>query len=624
MHRCVAFLSVLGALVGMAVTTSASVSALDMRRDVRTLILAPQMTVLEDVSTALTLSEVLARTADFHPVLDERPNLGMTGSAFWFHVTLSGLGQIEGRWLIEVASPILDDVTVYFTDAGNVIDSQFAGDMRAFSSRPYNHRNPVFPIPESESSEIDIWVRVASDGTMVVPITLWREDAYLRADGGVLMFFGGYFGLLVTLMVYNAFLLLAVRDNAYLFYVLYLGGTALLQLTLTGFGGQYLWPNVSELSNTMTIVFFAVTIAAGAFFVSQIFDLRRRQRVLAGMLSVLAAAAIPAAIVGIWVSYPHGLRLMMLVTLVEVCVIAAAGIHGLASGYRPARFVLLAFATLAPGAVLLILRTTGWVPSNLLTDHAIELSTACEAILLSFALADRINLLETEKTAAQMETVRAQARFSRDLIKNQETDRRQIAGELHDSIGQSLLVLRNALRRMAEKLEQPDVADELIDLSDQVRGTLDETRALSRLLHPHQLENLGLIPAIREMVEQAFATAGIDCETHLEPVDELLLQENHIHAFRFVQEAVSNVIKHARARRCSVRLARNGDGVEIRVEDDGRGLNWSDGVGAGFPGGHGLAMLRERVTLMDGEFSVEPGAIGGTAVMARVPSLRKS
>lgn len=618
MSRCMAVVCALGGYLATSVAVFASVPVLDVRADLRSHGLAPYLEVLEDPSAALTLPDIMARRVDFQPLADPRPNLGMTQSAFWLHAALSGTGHPESRWLIEVAAPVLDDVSVYFTRSGVVIDRQFAGDMRAFTGRPYAHRNPVFPVPDAGADMIDVWLRIASEGTMVVPVTLWREDAYLRQDNGLLLFMGGYFGLLVTLIVYNAFLFLAVRDRSYLFYVSYLGGTALLQFTLAGWSSQYLWPGAAGLSNTMTIVFFAMTTGLGAFFPVHFLDLRRRQRVLGRILSALAFATIPTVAIGIWVSYLHGLRLMMLVTVAVVVVIVVAGIRGFVSGYRPARFVLLAFSALAPGAVLLIMRTVGWVPSNFFTDHAIELGTACEAILLSFGLADRINLLEAEKTAARAEAARAQARFSRDLIENQETDRRRIAGALHDSIGQSLLVLRNTLRRMAGKQgNQADVA-ELLELSDQVRGTLNETRSLSRLLHPHQLDSLGLVPAIQAMADQAFEATGIACETRLEPVDGRLDRENHIHAFRFIQEAVNNVIKHAKARRCSIFVGNRDGGLEIRVEDDGQGLPENAVDAMTDADGFGLAMLRERVNLMNGTFSIGKGALGGTAVVARL------
>jgi hypothetical protein len=157
MYRYVAVLCALAVYVAAAVPATASVPALDVRTDRHAQSLSPYLEIFEDPSAALTLADVMARSGEFRPEAGPRPNFGMSGSAFWFHATLSGIDRSGPRWLIEVAAPVLDDVTVYFTDSDGLIGRQLSGDMRAFASRPYAHRNPVFPVPQGESTDIGVW-----------------------------------------------------------------------------------------------------------------------------------------------------------------------------------------------------------------------------------------------------------------------------------------------------------------------------------------------------------------------------------------------------------------------------------------------------------------------------------
>jgi signal transduction histidine kinase len=233
------------------------------------------------------------------------------------------------------------------------------------------------------------------------------------------------------------------------------------------------------------------------------------------------------------------------------------------------------------------------VPASFLTEHAITAGSAAEALLLSFALADRIN--------------HARDTLSRRLIEAQDGERRRIAGELHDGLGQGLLVLTNQLKRLAK--DDPTTEPAAAQAGDLVA----EVRGIAHELHPHRLDRLGLSAAARSSVDETLGGAGIEVEHAIDDVDRRLPPAAALHLYRILQEALANVVKHSGARRARVVLTCDVGTVRLRVEDDGRGM---DELPAG---GLGLAGMRERARLLGGRVAVRARAGQGVTVDVELP-----
>jgi signal transduction histidine kinase len=148
-----------------------------------------------------------------------------------------------------------------------------------------------------------------------------------------------------------------------------------------------------------------------------------------------------------------------------------------------------------------------------------------------------------------------------------------------------------------------------------VVATLQDVRRLAVELRPKALDDFGLVPAL-ERLSETFADQA-DVEVHVQAVlgEERLPREIETALYRIVQEALTNVIKHANARTVSVVLTRQGDRVAVVIEDDGRGFDPGAQPGEGL----GLVGMRERIALVDGRLSIESGAGRGTTIAVEVP-----
>jgi signal transduction histidine kinase len=203
----------------------------------------------------------------------------------------------------------------------------------------------------------------------------------------------------------------------------------------------------------------------------------------------------------------------------------------------------------------------------------------------------------------------------RRVVTGQELERRRLARELHDETGQALTSILLGLKAIEDK-EGEDLGRSVAELRELVVETLQDVRRLAVELRPKALDDFGLVPALERLVETFAEQTGI--RVHLEAAlgDARLSAEVETAVYRIVQEALTNVIKHAQAGTVSVVLTRKGDRVVVVVEDDGKGFD----PGRTDEARLGLVGMRERIALVEGRASVESRPGEGTTIVVEVPT----
>lgn len=207
-------------------------------------------------------------------------------------------------------------------------------------------------------------------------------------------------------------------------------------------------------------------------------------------------------------------------------------------------------------------------------------------------------------------------RLGRSVWRVQEDERRRLARELHDGVGQNLTALKHRLALLGSELAPGQLAlrEKLEAAIALCAATLEDTRQLSRLLRPPILDDLGLEPALRWLARSVREGGGPEVELDLAPL-RALDDDTQTLLFRVAQEALNNIAKHARASRASLRLRSYGGRVELRIADDGRGC---DPVSAIRAGGSGLGGMRERVQLYGGRLDLQSTPGEGTRLTATI------
>lgn len=204
----------------------------------------------------------------------------------------------------------------------------------------------------------------------------------------------------------------------------------------------------------------------------------------------------------------------------------------------------------------------------------------------------------------------------------QEQERDRLAREIHDELGQQLTVVLLGLRAVEQSADVEQARSRVEAVRAAAAGTLESARRIARGLSPRVLSDFGLAVAIERLCEEVAPASGLTLERRVTLPEERLRPEVEIAAFRVVQEAVTNAVKHAGAGRLRIAVEMIGQELRLEVSDDGAGISPDREQGGGGPeGGFGLAGMRERVELLGGEFAVRSGhpPAGGTIIAASIP-----
>jgi signal transduction histidine kinase len=202
----------------------------------------------------------------------------------------------------------------------------------------------------------------------------------------------------------------------------------------------------------------------------------------------------------------------------------------------------------------------------------------------------------------------------RRVVAGQEVERRRLARELHDETGQALTSILLGLRSVEETKSSEEMRKAAGDLRELVVATLQDVRRLAVQLRPKALDDFGLVAALERLTQTFSETTGMHVELEAQLGEERLPAEVETTLYRIVQEALTNIVKHAEATRVSVLLVRKATTATVVIEDDGRGFDTDDARADGL----GLVGMRERVELHDGRLTVESTPTSGTTLVAEV------
>lgn len=225
-----------------------------------------------------------------------------------------------------------------------------------------------------------------------------------------------------------------------------------------------------------------------------------------------------------------------------------------------------------------------------------------------------------KRTAKIRKEKNLQEEFSRKLIESQEKERKRIAGELHDSLAQNLLIIKNKALHGINNLKDVDVLSEQLDnISELSSSTLSDVREIAYNLHPYQLDRLGLTKAIQSIFDRIRNTTPIKFNVTMDLIDEIFNADVEINIFRIIQECINNIIKHSYASEVNFSVIAEDEQVAISLSDNGKGFILLDFNKSANGQGLGLRNISERVKLIRGRFDIrsEPGH--GTDISITIP-----
>jgi len=214
--------------------------------------------------------------------------------------------------------------------------------------------------------------------------------------------------------------------------------------------------------------------------------------------------------------------------------------------------------------------------------------------------------------------------FTKKLIESQENERKRVAAELHDSIGQDLLILKNKLLTNIKKTGDEKFIQQLSELSELTSSAIDDVRQISYNLRPYELDRLGLTKTIESMIERANNFTDITFTGILDDIDRMFPPETGINIYRIIQESLNNVIKHSGAGKVIVRVRKHGSYIYLSISDNGKGFDIKSHRLSSERNGFGLKGIEERVKLLGGEFDIDSEQGKGTLIEIVIPHVTET
>ena len=196
----------------------------------------------------------------------KNPNYGIQYDRFWIRLQIENLGNKSIDRFIEYSYPLIDVLDFYVFEEGKNIQTFNTGDMRNFSSRGIETSNFVFPLHIEPNHKQTLYFMVESKGSIQIPISIWKKDAFIEADEDRQIFLGAYYGTLAIMFLYNLFLFFIVRDFSYFFYIIYILGYFFFQSNYNGMVLKYILPEYPELTNILMPFSIGMTLFFASLF----------------------------------------------------------------------------------------------------------------------------------------------------------------------------------------------------------------------------------------------------------------------------------------------------------------------------------------------------------------------
>jgi len=355
--------------------------------------------LFEDTSTRVTFDQILSSEyqAKFTASTSLAPNYNVTKSAIWLKFILTT--QIRDLWKIDYSQPNIPVIEFYRIQNGN-ITRQNSGLSSEPTERVHTGHMAIFDLDISPGDTVTVYLRLVSIGPLKVKVNAGTAAAYLDHEQRENFIHGLYLGVLLLMILYNIFLFVTNYDRVYIYYVLYIALTGIFIFFFNG----YILVFPEWLILAMHKIPVAVPLGFGFF--GLLFTIRflntKHYSPFLHKLIVATIYTVPIPFIALVIGFPlFSVILVQLLGIVLSFLSIITGIQVLRKGYRPARYYVIGFGAYMLGLFFLITTDLFGITSAFLSQYALELGSAIEAVMLSFAIGDKLNIANKDRVVAQ-------------------------------------------------------------------------------------------------------------------------------------------------------------------------------------------------------------------------------
>ena len=468
------------------------------------------------------------------------PNYGFTKAAYWVKVELNNQST-QKDWILHFEYPLMDVLQLYTPNAQNQYRLQYStGDTYPFSQRPIKDRGFALPISITPQQTQSIYLRLQSRDSMIISMSLLTPDAFRAEQQNESFWFGMYYGAVLIILLFNAYLYLILKDKNHLHYVAVLGCYALIELSLNGMGTVYFWGDFPEVAKRIRP--FAISLFALASFTLTKSFLGIKQVILGKMnLDPLFLGFIVLTLVGaIIFPFTLSIQLSMMIAFITAPIMYGAGVYTWQQGSRLGKYFTLGWSGLVLGGMVNVLRAFDILPVNFWTTYGAQLGSISTLLILNSALTDRMRLLQQENDKSQ------QLRLSQ-----QEETNRLLDQKVRDRTEALLLKTEEAERAKQQAETAVKAKSEfLANMSHEVRTPMNGMIGMTQLLAdtPLNVEQKHYINTIQSSSEALLRIINDILDYSKIEAGKLDIEHTNFNLHQLLKECVSLFVLPAKER----------------------------------------------------------------------------
>jgi len=370
---------------------------------------------IEDADRALTINDILSEQPQWVQNGEKTFNKSYNESSWWLRIDIDNPTPDTMTRLLEISYAVLDYIDVFVVEDTRILEQYNLGDKHPYHKRAFDHRNFIVPLEWNPNQHLSIYLRVETTSAVQVPVTLWDKETFFGFDTTRTILQGIFFGTMLVIAAYNLLIFFVLGERTYLLYVGYVLCMPLFLASLGGYSFRYLWPTLTQWNDQSIIVFLSGVVIFGASFTRSFLDVRNYAPMIDRALIIFWYGGLALGVSAFFIPYHYNIT-VLIVWAAGACIAAlASGCVCWYKGQNTAKYYTIAWTSMLSGGLILALNKAGILPTNLFTEYGTHIGSSLEVVLLSFALAERINAERRMRYEAQAQALAATQRANEEL-----------------------------------------------------------------------------------------------------------------------------------------------------------------------------------------------------------------
>ena len=530
-----------------------------------------------DESASLGIDEIL-NSKEFKASETDVLNFKSSTSNYWIKFSLKNESKLE--LLLELAYPIMDLAELYVVQDGVPTLLSRIDEEQSFYERDYLYRNLFFNLPIAQNESKVFYLKINSGEQILVPLKIGSEELFFPKNRKTDLINGLYFGIMLVMFLYNLFVYFSVRDKVYLYYVVYIFCVALTQASLHGYVLMYITPDFPWLSER-SVYFFGATVGISVFVFAKEFlrpdihfpKLSKVFYVFIGMYLV----ALGLMFFGNYSLSYQGIDITAGTGSFFVLFVAAKSVL---KKVHSAKFFLAGWTIFLGSVIVFVLRNANVIEFSDFSNYALQLGSAIEALLLSFALADKINIYKAERLEA-IEEKEQLLREQNVVLETQVNERTLELSEKNEELNTTLANLKSTQSQLVQSEKMASLGQLTAGIAHEINNSMNYATQRVQILKRDFVDLTQILEKYEEVYSETEAYKSI--VEVMNDLDYDILQEEIPESIDDIEDGINRAIDIAKGLKDFSRLD------EVVFKKD----SINDGITAT------LKMLKSKLTDID-------------------------